>query len=260
MRVPVRLIALDLDGTLLDSDKAITPASLSVLEQCRRAGILVVLATARSMHAAGPYIRAVQPDAVISNGGALLRAGERTLYERLLPSDQTAALIAAWRETAGAADEMSVQTPQGYYWNLLSTPEPQSPYGDAIYTDFKDFAQDAYKVTAQLKDEAAALALQQYAPLCSVLGFSGGNRYRFAHRDATKEAALKCLLTHLGIPPQQTAAIGDDMNDLGMIRLCGLGVAMGNAIQKLRLEADVIADDNDHDGVAKLIRQRILPQ
>jgi hydroxymethylpyrimidine pyrophosphatase-like HAD family hydrolase len=78
------------------------------------------------------------------------------------------------------------------------------------------------------------------------------------NRGATKFNAVRQLSSLWGIPLSDTVAFGDDFNDIGMIRQCGVGVAMGNAIPEVLAAADAVTDTNDDDGVARYIDRYIL--
>ena len=82
--------------------------------------------------------------------------------------------------------------------------------------------------------------------------------YKFTKSGATKEKAIEALTDYLHIPIEQTVAFGDDFNDIGMLKLCGTGVAMGNAIQEVKQCATEITVTNNEDGVAKWINEKIL--
>ena len=75
----------------------------------------------------------------------------------------------------------------------------------------------------------------------------------FTHPLASKESALRQLVGLLKIEPTATMAIGDEQNDLGMVKAAGIGVAMGNAVPQLRAIADQVTADNNHNGVGEAI-------
>lgn len=89
----IQMLALDLDGTLLRSDKTISPRSLSALAGCRQMGISIVVITARSLLSAKRYTEIVRPQGIISCGGALAHWGNDTVYRRTLSASLADALI-----------------------------------------------------------------------------------------------------------------------------------------------------------------------
>lgn len=88
-----KLILLDLDGTLLRSDKTISPRTLAVLARCREKGCAIAVCTARGASNAAQYVARVQPDFVVSSGGALVQAGGETLYCSAFSAEETARLV-----------------------------------------------------------------------------------------------------------------------------------------------------------------------
>ncbi|ODU56117.1 MAG: hypothetical protein ABT01_04580 [Clostridium sp. SCN 57-10] len=252
----VRLIALDLDGTVLRDDKSISAATLDALAKCRKRGMHIAVATARSEKAAEAYIKQLNPDLVVSNGGALVRAGGRVVHECKLPADVAQSIIRELMDARGFVS-MTAELPSGYY----ATWDP--PYtGDYAHTQYSDFrsplTEDVYKITAELLHAHEAEAVATRYPICSMLAFSGENWYRFAHRDAGKMAGVKAAAAHCAVDLCHVAAFGDDVNDLDMLRGCGIGVAMGNAVSEVKAAADYICDTNERDGVAEWLERFAL--
>ena len=87
-------------------------------------------------------------------------------------------------------------------------------------------------------------------PNCDCQRFSGSHWYKFTKKEATKENAILKACGFCGIRLQDVTAFGDDGPDIGMLRLCGTGVAMGNATDPVKAAADVIIGSNDEDGIA----------
>ena len=89
-------------------------------------------------------------------------------------------------------------------------------------------------------------------------GLSDGDWFKFSKDTATKEHAIAAISATTGITPAEMIAFGDDYVDIGMLKLCGCGVAMGNAIEAVRRAADDSTETNDADGVAKYLERRLL--
>lgn len=257
----VKLIVLDLDGTLLGSDKTISGVNIDALERARRQGIKIAFATARSEKAMQPYISAVNPDIVISNGGALVKAGEEEVFNCQLPAESVRHIIKRCFELSDGGCEITLESDFGYFWNYK--PDTDMSYmnvnrGAVIYSDFRDFNYPAYKVTAEVESEQDALAIAAEIPDCGMLSFRGEIWRRFARRDATKVNAIEHICGYLGISRENVAAFGDDYNDVDMIGYCGIGVAMGNALPEVKAAARYVTKTNDEDGVAWFIEREIL--
>lgn len=251
---PYKLIVLDLDGTLLNSQKKISEGNLAALQSVRENGVLIAFSTARSAGAMREYIAAVQPDILISNGGALVERNGEVLFKRQLSAESTRHIIKRCLELSEGQCEVTVDTEQGYFWNYkrncdftkFETPD------NVQYSDFSDFNYPAYKVTAEVESEEDVRKIAAETANCGTLSFSGEIWRRFAHTEATKRHALEYICGALSIEPKEILAFGDDYNDIEMLKFC-TGVAMGNAIPEVKSAAEFEADTNDNDGVAKFI-------
>ncbi len=241
-----KLIALDLDGTLLTDDKRITDRTLQALHRCQRAGAKVVTASARSVGYSREYIDAARADAVVACGGALALVGERVVYRCLLSSEDSARITRLALANGAGRVLFDGETSFRHNDDTLT-----DPFGVEHFWDFSIIPSDAtYKINASFHSPAPALAIAAAVPACTVIGYAGEDHYRFAHRDATKAHALRAVADALGITPSEVAAFGDDAIDLEMLHFAGLGVAMGNAVAEAKAAADAVTLSNEEDGVA----------
>lgn len=251
-----KLIVLDLDGTLLNSKKEISAGNLAALKRAREGGALIAFSTARSAGAMREYIAAVQPDILISNGGALVERGGEVLFSRQLSAESVRHIINRCFELSDGKCEITIETDRGYFWNYK--PDCDFSWYEAvdnvIYDDFSDFRQSAYKVTAEVEREEDARKIAAEIPGCGTLSFRGEIWRRFAHIEATKRNALEHICGCLSIAPKEILAFGDDRNDLEMLEYC-TGVAMGNALDEVKSAAEFVTDTNDNDGVAKFLAE-----
>ena len=248
----VRLIAVDLDKTLLHSDKSLSAFSAQTLCACRNAGIRVVLATARTEAYCADVIRAVCPDAVISCSGALVRAGKAVLFDRPIPAAETDALIADILRCPSYR-RMTVQTAENHYISHSGGNGYSVPYDFTVPLHVP-----AYKITPELDDPADADRLRTLYPTCEAVRFTGENWYRFVAKGCGKWPALLTAAAHFGISPADIAAFGDDVLDDEMLQHCGYGVAVANASPSTAAAAAYHCGSNDDDGVARWLR-RTLP-
>ena len=245
-----RMIITDLDHTLLRDDKCISAYTVSVLSRCRDAGMFVAFATARSERAMVRFIQAIQPDAIISNGGATIRVQGRLIHQNLLPQEDVVTILGMCQQFTAGRGLITVESEDGYYCNFVPTdPDRRAAF---IYSDFADFRKPAYKITAELETEWGE-AIARACNDCRVVSFSREKWRRFAAEGADKGTALRVLCENMGIDPAHVIAFGDDWNDLGMLELAGTAVAVSNAIEEVKDVADHITDSNDHDGVARFL-------
>jgi len=114
------------------------------------------------------------------------------------------------------------------------------------------------KICVQTENKEIAKQIAESIDSCDYLPFSDIPWYKFSSATATKEHSIKILSEKLNIKIEEIVAFGDDFNDIGMLKLCGTGVAMQNAIPQVKEIADVITKTNNDDGVAKYIEENIL--
>lgn len=252
----IKIIFIDLDGTLLTSDKMISDYTLSVLEECKRKGILIVFATARSENSAKRFIEAVNPDGIISNGGSLVRFYGKIIHKCTLDRITSDELVAELLKRPELR-MLTVETETGYYISHIGN--YSTDYGHATYYDFNmPLNQETYKVTADVGTQAVALEVAAKFPNINMIPFADETWYRFAHFESSKKNAAKKVIDFLGLDASQSVAFGDDYNDIETLKYCGKGVAMGNAADEVKDVSDYICESNDNDGVAKWLEKNIL--
>ncbi len=254
----VKLIAADLDGTLLAADKSISNYTINVLEECRRRGLMIALATARSERIAVKVVSPFVPDFIISSGGAKISHGGKTLSAALIPAQTVLGVIAMCRQFTGGSGEITVETDSGQYWDYRQVPNDPAVGNMFFYSDFSHFDQPAYKVTAELESEEQCRQIIQRFPQLDYIGYRNENWKRFALRGADKISCIKRVCGYLHISLSDAMAFGDDYNDIEMLKQCGIGVAMRNASDDVKIIADYIAQSNNDDGVAKFLEENIL--
>ena len=256
----IKLVLMDLDETLLHSDRTISDHTVEVLKRCQNAGILIGFCTARGETNCMQHINRVRPDVIIASGGAMIRACGRVIYSSLFTADETRTLIdTALRITNGAC-ELTVDTIDGLYWNYHEHPGKDYPdWPDIRYTDYSDFTEPGLKFTINLPEDRCAEEIAASVGGCDWFRFVNGQWYKFTKPGITKVNAIRRLADHLDLSPDEIAAFGDDRGDMEMLEYCGLGVAVANAIPDVLQCADVITLSNDQDGVAAYLEQFILP-
>ena len=251
-----RLLLFDLDGTLLGSDKRISQKTLQMLQKCRKKDILIGVCTSRGEQNALSFIEELQPDVLIVSGGALIKYNNEYIYKAEFSKERTKQMISAARKVCGADCEITIDTINAHYWNYKTDPKKQDQsWGDSIYTDFKDFEESSLKMCVEIFDGNQAEKLQQLLTDCDCIRFSDGYWYKFTPKAVTKESAVLKICTALGMKPEEIAAFGDDYADIGMLQMCGKGIAMGNAIEEVKEKADIVIGRNDDDGIAEYLER-----
>ena len=270
---PIRLIALDLDGTLLDSEKRLPAENYAALARAHRAGACIVPATGRFFAAMPEVVRALPflRYAITINGARVSDASDsEVLYTAELPN--TLALeIMRWLDTLpviydcymdnGGWMTASLQAraaefaPDRHYLTMLRTLRTPVP-------ELKDFvAQRGHSVqkiqffTKDLELRAEVLRDCSRRFPGTVASASCPNNVEINAADATKGDALRGLCAGLGIDLSEALAFGDGLNDISMLRAAGVGVAMGNAAEAVKAAADRVTASCDDGGVAAVVNE-----
>lgn len=256
----IKLIVTDIDNTLLRSDKSISEYTADIFKLCRERGIKIAVATARSESACRRVAEIIKPDAIVSSGGALVRVDDKSIYNAAMSAEITSALMLAYINLPDIK-YMSVDTPKGHFVNKPVDPNDPS-WADYLPVYQVDFSQGldcgAYKISAEISDDKMAYALASEFPTVAVTPFSGENWFAFADKAASKFNGVSALAEYFNIDAQDIIAFGDDYNDIEMLRGCGVGVAVANAIDEVKAAADDICDTNDNDGAAKWLASNII--
>ena len=250
----IKLILCDLDGTLLRSDKTISDKSAEALDHCRRNGILIGFSTSRGRANIIPFEEKIKPDILICNGGASMVCRGELIYTKTFTLEETRRMLAAAYKVCGDNAEITLDTLDSIYWNRKHDKSTDYDWNSG-YDDFRDFKEPAMKICVQTDDKNTAKKIAASVPGCDMLPFSDIPWYKFSAENATKEAAISFLCEYLKITPQNVIAFGDDHNDIGMLKMCGTGVAMGNAIAEVKAVADTVTLTNDEDGVARFLEK-----
>jgi Cof subfamily protein (haloacid dehalogenase superfamily) len=272
----VRLVAIDIDGTLLDSHGRVPGQNIAAILAALAAGLHVVLVTGRSFPFARAVVAGILPDTVsliVSNGAIERTLGGRTLARRLLERaaarqilEQTRAFrhhsaLLFDREAGGhvVAETMDWEHPaRRRYWERhRHFIGHASPLEDALAED-----------PIQVMFNGGVAAMREI--FASVQGLEGVSvcRTEYERRDfslvdvtsatATKGQALAWRANALGIEPGQVMAIGDNLNDLEMLEFAGVPVIMGNAVAELRNRGWHETGSHDDAGLAQAIRRLAL--
>ncbi|MBP5568607.1 MAG: Cof-type HAD-IIB family hydrolase [Treponema sp.] len=258
----ISLILSDLDGTLFHDNKSISDYSKTMIARAQKKGVKFGVCTARARVNAIKFLDGLNPDFYITNGGGLvtLNSDSNGKYEKLYTCEfsiqEIRTLIDAAFKTCGPDINISVDNESGVYCNTKE--ELSDRFW--IYNDFSDFNQTGMKFCMETLDIEKVRKVASTVGIESIdyLPFSDIPWYKLSKKNATKEKAIEVLCNFLKIQPSRIAAFGDDFNDIGMLKLCGKGIAMKNAISEVREIADEVCGSNEEDGVAKWIENNIL--
>ena len=244
----VRMILTDLDHTLLRQDGSISDKTLRVLAECRAKGILFAIATARYWIGAERYIDLLKPDYEITTDGTLIHSHDQCLYSSEFSVSDTNRIIHSIAQAVPGA-EITVAHGKTIYWNSRYISESEKLH-KAVYCDYESPLEvRSNRIVAELPEESIARRIAEQTD-CRLQCYRGEKWYAFLPAGSGKIEAIRALSETSGICLEDTAAFGDDRNDVEMLRLCGKGVAVANAVPEALEAADEITLSNDEDGVA----------
>jgi len=261
-----RLVVADIDGTLVTRHREITPGVLAAVREAQSRGVRVCLATGRIWLSARPYFERLgaDPPAILYNGGLVYDFRTDSVLRRI-PLDY---------EHARAVLEV-----------LRGVPEvqPHLYAGDRVFTGRVNDLTERYRrkdsiqveevgdlvaflprdpmkilIVGARGDLERALARIRTIPLPINTVFSEETYLEILPVGSSKGVALEFVAARLDVPLAQVIAVGDNLNDLEMLRTAGLGVAMGNAPEALRNAADVVTRTNDEEGLRDVIERFVL--
>ncbi len=272
----IKLIALDLDGTLLDSEKRLSERNRAALDAAAERGIHIVPTTGRFFSAMPAVVRDLPfvRYAVTINGAAVFdRLESRTISEDLIPLGTALAILDVldgfdciydcyvdnwgWNAEANVA-KADEYAPDVHYAKMIRELRTHVP---DLKAHLRATGRDVQKILTFVKDPTL------YGPMTAAVAAvapgiipttSNARLFEFNSPGAHKGAALGKLAAHLGFGIENVMALGDGLNDLTMVRDAGFGVAVANAVPEVLAVAKYVAPSNDDDGVAEAIERFVL--
>jgi Cof subfamily protein (haloacid dehalogenase superfamily) len=269
--MPIKLIALDVDGTVFGDDLTPSPRTVAALHAARARGVHVTLATGRTFSATRLIATNLGIDApLICYQGAWVRdpADGATLLHytvsRAIAADVIGLARAADRQCNVYIDDQiyveQLKTESDIYFHLNRRTPPQ-PVPDLLAL-VREASSDPTKLVLVLPSEAetdaTVAALQARFGDAIYATKSHPNFAEVINPAVNKGVALAVVAAHYGIAQAETMAVGDGMNDLPMLEWAGLGVAMGQAYPQVHAAADVVTASLAEDGLAQAIERYVL--
>jgi HAD superfamily hydrolase (TIGR01484 family) len=255
-----RLVATDLDGTIVRSDGTVSARTVAALSRIERAGAELVFVTGRPPRAMGNIAAAFgYQGVVLCSNGALIydMHAKRTVREHLIPAPE---LAEAARRLRDAIPEIGLAVESAYGLTGDGWYETGAWDGDVSIRRLPDaelFSRPAAKLLGRhprlSADELLALATPAVAGVVSVYHSNGPRLVEASAAGVSKASALADLAAEQGIPPAAVVAFGDMPNDLSMLAWAGTSYAVANAHPDVLAAADHVIASNDDDGVARVI-------
>lgn len=271
--LPYSIIALDLDGTLTNSEKNITPRTFDALMKAQREGVRLVLASGRPTFGIAALANQLQladyGGYVLSyNGGRIIDWCEKTVIFSQVVDQKLVPILYDFAEKA----QLPIVTylPEAI---LASKNEGEYLAEEARINGMpvvvaQNFVEEAMQIAGgstkflipgepelliQLESEMKAALSEQMEVFRSAPFF-----LELPPKGIDKAQSLQRLLTHLGLERESLMAFGDGFNDLSMIQFAGQGVAMANAVEEVKSIADFVTTSNEEDGIAQALEQLLF--
>ncbi|MYL20662.1 Cof-type HAD-IIB family hydrolase [Halobacillus litoralis] len=277
------VVAIDLDGTLLNREHTISAGNAEAIKQAQQDGVDIVIATGRAYFDVHQIFAdlPIRPW-VISANGAVIHTPDGTLFEEKALDRGDAGEALKWLEKEAYYYEVfsgsSIYTPQNgrellhVEMDRLISANPETDKQSLKHALDKQFSQNGFAFVESYEE-----IVESKDPMYNILAFtfdldklekgkekfhdhpsftmvsSAEHNFELEDHTASKGSALKSVADHLCIPMDRTAAVGDSHNDLSMLEAAGRSAAMENAVDDVKKASDYITKSNDDDGVAYAI-------
>lgn len=271
----VKMIAIDMDGTLLNKQKKISPYTKEVLERAMGEGVYVVAATGRSIHTMPEPFMELEgvKYAICSNGACVMDIEKKeALYRDLIPKESISSILEvlykynSYREAFcdgwGYADKSQYEIIKKYFPSHVAPIILESRiFVDDLKKYIEEKKVDCDKLHIMFTDiEEREMVVEEIKKLGAYeLDSAMMRSIELTAPGVCKGSGIIKLGNYLGIDKDEIMAIGDAMNDASMLREAGYSVAMENALPEIKEIAKFITDTNDNDGVGKAVAKNLWP-
>ncbi|SBV92389.1 putative Phosphatase YidA [uncultured Eubacteriales bacterium] len=269
----IRLVVCDLDGTLLASDKRVTPHTAAAIRRAREAGVAVTVCSGRIHAMMAGYLRdiGVEGPYIAANGAVVADAGSgRLVWGAPIPGEDAAAVMekaAADGYDVGALGTMgcyflrkSVCMERFLAYNRIMEPKGVLGVACKLLAANEPLPEEVYKLLVCEEDDERRQSMMEFIADRPTLNCTSSEPMLLdvSVRGVDKGTGLRRLMELTGLKREQVCAFGDYLNDLPMLREAGFAVAMSNGCAELKAVADMVAPGNDEDGVAQIIERYIV--
>ena len=272
----IRVIIMDIDGTLTDSNKKIMPKTKEVLLKAQEQGTLLILASGRPTMGLMKYAKELQMDKyhglLVSHNGARVVdcQTQEVLFEQTMSKVESVAVLEhlkkfnRLRPIIDKDEFMYVNDIQDAYidyhgpFNVLEYESKGNGYSLCEVHDLASFVDfPLYKILTAADPEYLQTHYQKMMEPFSNLNcmFTGPFYFEYTAQGIDKAYALDCVLRKKGYSPKEMIAFGDGPNDVSMLKYVGMGVAMENAMPEALQAADIITLSNNEEGIAHILCQ-----
>lgn len=269
--MPIKLLALDLDGTIFDDNQQVSPAVRQAIADAQAAGVIVTIATGRMFRSARSIAHELNMDGpLICYQGALVMHSktEQILLHKTVPApladevirraDEAGLHINVYMDDRLYLDKI---TTHAEYYARINNDLALDVVGDLRHWLQQQYPKEATKLVIITHPEQTDSVLAEYTDLFGTrlqVTKSHPRFTEFTNIECSKGRALAFLADHYGIKQEDVMAVGDGHNDLDMLQWAGYGIAMGNAPQFVQEAASHVCLPISQDGVAAAIEEHIL--
>lgn len=263
----IKLVAIDIDGTLLRSDKRLSKRVVKTIHEATAKGVHVVLASARPPRSMREIYELLKLSTYqVNYNGALIHdpVTRRHIHHQPIAGALAAKIVKAARKveptvvvsveildkwyTDHVDDTLPTETSKSFMPDYIG---PLEAFLHVPVTKLMLLARPRH--IADIREAVVKKFANEIA-----IAVSDAHLLQVIHPKADKSHALAMVAKHYGVPSENVMAIGDAPNDVGMLKWAGLGVAVGNAWEETRAAADVVVPANDEDGVSHAIKSYVL--
>jgi Cof subfamily protein (haloacid dehalogenase superfamily) len=248
----IKLIVTDLDSTLLRSDKTVSDYTAEILRRCREKDIKLMFATARPWAKLTDYMAQIPIDALCYDIGTSVMAEGKIIARFTFDLAEQNSIFARLKDDPNIYRISASSDDKSYFCG-------QATDSQGIHCDFFANCDIPFNLIAFRSDniEQSLGILRDFAGI-RYFRVTDTNLVDIAPASAGKWTAIQLVAQHFGLNTAEIAAFGDDHNDLEMLKNCGVGVAVANAIPAAKSAARFTCASNDDDGAAKWIEENIL--
>ncbi|MDR1271414.1 MAG: HAD family hydrolase [Clostridiales Family XIII bacterium] len=275
MKKEIKLIATDLDRTLLDSEHRLPEKNLQAIKRCIENGIEVVIATGRVLPSIPEQVRGIEGIRyyITANGAKVWDVADGIeLYSRYLSPEAFESIVPLIDDATHMVEIFTGDKPyisRAAYDDPISfgIPEWFEPYIKATRTpveDFKAFGREHYdsieNINFIFKDDEGEQYFRDRLTRTDLYALTQSFAFNFeiGGKGVSKAAALELICSRVGVDPKHTMTFGDNLNDVSMIEFAGVGVAVSNAVPEARAAADYVTAASEDGGVADAINKFIF--
>jgi HAD-superfamily hydrolase, subfamily IIB len=253
----IKAVALDLDGTLLNSEKTLSARAMASVHNCLARGITVIIATGRPPRSVRQFL---PPDMLrhvelVCYNGALIMDTQGRNYSERIPSSLSVQILDDVQENMGQS-YISVESEDKLYTTMspeiihkqrfLFSPTPLS------FHELIKIPANKILVSHLTADQSV---LEKYKRETSFVVTDSGSLIQIMKKGISKASGVDRICRMKQIRMSEVMAFGDDANDLELFRACGIPVAMANAIEEVKNNASMITRSNDEDGVSAVLSE-----